>query len=86
MYLINFAAKLRMAVFMEASLAFLGLFDPAQKSLGLMIHYALKYYYMDIWLSWLIPPILLLSMLIMGTTFVTVSFERVFDPRLKSVF
>jgi peptide/nickel transport system permease protein len=71
---------------MEASLAFLGLFDPAQKSLGLMIHYALKYYYMDIWRSWLIPPILLLSMLIMGITSVTVSFERVFDPRLKSVF
>ncbi|MEX1312733.1 MAG: ABC transporter permease [Desulfotignum sp.] len=86
MYLINFAAKLRMAVFMEASMAFLGLFDPAQKSLGLMIHYGLKYYYMDIWLSWLTPPILLLSMLIMGTTFVTVSFERVLDPRLKTVY
>jgi peptide/nickel transport system permease protein len=84
LYLINFAGKLRMAVFMEASLAFLGLFDPAQKSLGLMIHYALKYYYMDIWLNWLVPPVLLLSVLIMGTTFVTVSLERVFDPRLKT--
>jgi peptide/nickel transport system permease protein len=69
---------------MEASLAFLGLFDPARKSLGLMIHYALKYYYMDIWLNWLTPPILLLSLLIMGTTFVTVSLERMFDPRLKT--
>jgi peptide/nickel transport system permease protein len=86
LYLINFAGKLRMAVFMEASLAFLGLFDPAQKSLGLMIHYALKYYYMDIWLNWLAPPVLLLSLLIMGTTFVTVSLERVFDPRLKTAF
>lgn len=84
LYLINFAGKLRMAVFMEASLAFLGLFDPSRKSLGLMIHYSLKYYYMDIWLNWLTPPILLLSMLIMGTTFVTVSLERVFDPRLKT--
>ena len=84
LYLINFAGKLRMAVFMEASLAFLGLFDPSRKSLGLMIHFGLKYYYMDIWLNWLIPPVLLLSMLIMGTTFVTVSLERVFDPRLKT--
>ncbi len=84
LYLINFAGKLRMAVFMEASLAFLGLFDPSLKSLGLMIHYGLKYYYMDIWLNWLVPPVLLLSVLIMGTTFVTVSLERVFDPRLKT--
>jgi peptide/nickel transport system permease protein len=84
LYLINFAAKLRMAVFMEASLAFLGLFDPSQKSLGLMISFALKYYYMDIWINWLLPPVLLLSFLIMGTTFVTISLERVFDPRLKT--
>jgi peptide/nickel transport system permease protein len=39
---------------------------------------------MDIWVNWLMPPVLLLSMLIMGTTFVTVSLERVFDPRLKT--
>jgi peptide/nickel transport system permease protein len=32
LYLIGFAAKVRMAVFMEASLAFLGLFDPSRKS------------------------------------------------------
>ncbi len=83
LYLINFAAKIRMAVFMEASLAFLGLFDPAQKSLGLMISYALKYYYLDIWANWLVPPILLLSLLIMGATFLTISLEKIFDPRLQ---
>jgi peptide/nickel transport system permease protein len=49
-----------------------------------MISFALKYYYMDIWAHWLMPPVLLLSFLIMGTTFVTISLERVFDPRLKT--
>jgi peptide/nickel transport system permease protein len=33
LYLIGLAAKTRMAMFMEASLAFLGLFDPSRKSL-----------------------------------------------------
>jgi len=83
LYLISFAAKARMAMFMEASLAFLGLFDPARKSLGIMISYSLKYYYLDIWWNWLLPPILCLSLLIMTATFLAVGMERVFDPRLK---
>ena len=85
LYLIGFAAKTRMAMFMEASLAFLGLFDPTRKSLGLMIAYAVKYYYMDIWWNWLFPPILCLSLLIMTVTFLAISLEKVLDPRLKSV-
>ncbi|HDR14191.1 MAG TPA: ABC transporter permease [Desulfobacteraceae bacterium] len=83
LYLIGFAAQLRMAVFMEASLSFLGLFDPTRKSLGIMINYALKYYYMDIWMNWLLPPVVCLTLLIMTSTFLAVSLEKVFDPRLK---
>lgn len=85
LYLINFAAKTRMAIFMEASLAFLGLFDPARKSLGIMISYALNYYYLDIWLNWLLPPIVCLTLLIMTATFLSISLEKVFDPRLKEM-
>jgi peptide/nickel transport system permease protein len=85
LYLVGFAAKARMAMFMEASLAFLGLFDPMRKSLGTMISYGLKYYYMDIWWNWLFPPILCLSLLIMTVTFLAVSLERVLDPRLREV-
>ncbi len=85
LYLIGFASKTRMAMFMEASLAFLGLFDPTRKSLGLMIAYAVKYYYMDIWWNWLFPPILCLSLLIMTLTFLAISLEKILDPRLKSV-
>jgi peptide/nickel transport system permease protein len=83
LYLIGFATKARMAMFMEASLAFLGLFDPSRKSLGMMISYALKHYYLDIWWNWLLPPILCLTLLIMTVTFLAVSLEKVFDPRLK---
>ncbi|MBW1775166.1 MAG: ABC transporter permease [Deltaproteobacteria bacterium] len=83
LYLIGFVTKARMAMFMEASLAFLGLFDPSRKSLGIMISYALKYYYLDIWWNWLLPPVLLLTLLIMTITFLAVSLEKVFDPRLK---
>ncbi|HBF42774.1 MAG TPA: ABC transporter permease [Desulfobacteraceae bacterium] len=83
LYLIGFAAKARMAMFMEASLAFLGLFDPSRKSLGLMISYAIKYYYMGIWWNWLLPPIVCLSLLIMAVTFLAISLEKVLDPRLK---
>lgn len=83
LYLIGFAAKARMAMLMEASLAFLGLFDPSRKSLGVMISYALKYYYLDIWWNWLLPPIVCLSLLMMSVTFLAVSLEKVFDPRLR---
>lgn len=83
LYLIGFAAKARMAMFMEASLSFLGLFDPSRKSLGMMVNYALKYHYLDIWWNWLLPPVLCLSLLIMTVTFLAVSLEKVFDPRLR---
>lgn len=86
LYLIGFAAKARAAMFMEASLGFLGLFDPSRKSLGMMINFALKYYYLDIWWNWLFPPILCLALLIMAVTFLAVSLEKVFDPRLRGAF
>jgi peptide/nickel transport system permease protein len=48
-----------------------------------MISYALKYYYLDIWWNWLLPPVIILTLLIMTVTFLAVSLEKVFDPRLK---
>jgi peptide/nickel transport system permease protein len=84
LYLIGFAGKMRMAMFMEATLAFLGLFDPSRKSLGMMISYALKYYYMDIWWNWFAPPVAFLSIMIMSVTFLAISMEKVFDPRIRN--
>ncbi len=84
LYLIGFVAKARMAIFMEASLAFLGLFDPGRKSLGGMIQYALRYYYMDVWWNWLAPAVACLSLAIMAAGFLAISLEKVLDPRLRS--
>jgi peptide/nickel transport system permease protein len=86
LYIIGLTAKTRMAMLMEASLAFLGLFDPGRKSLGSMISYALKYYYLDIWWNWLSPPILCLSICLMAATFLAISLEKVFDPRLRETW
>jgi peptide/nickel transport system permease protein len=52
----------------------------------MMISYALKYYYLDIWWNWLIPPILCLTLLIMTVAFLAVSLEKAFDPRLKEAW
>ena len=83
LYLIGFSAKCRMAMFMEASLAFMGLIDPGRKSLGMMIQYAMKYYYMNIWWNWLLPPVAALSLLLLTITLVVISLEKVLDPRLR---
>ena len=54
----------RRAVFTEAALGFLGLSDPAVRTLGGMIAKALQFYYLpDVWLRWLLPPVLCLSAL-----------------------
>jgi peptide/nickel transport system permease protein len=84
LYLIGFAAKTRMAVFMEATLAILGLMPPDHKSLGMMINLALKNYYMDVWWNWLAPPVVCLSLIIMSVTFLAISMEKVLDPRLAN--
>ncbi len=86
LYLIGLSSRARMAMFMEASLSFMGLFDPGRKSLGIMIHYALKFYYLDIWWNWLMPPILCLTLMIMTVTFLAISLEKVFDPRLRQTW
>jgi len=83
LYLVSFAAKVRMALSMEASLGFLGLFDPARASLGMMINDGLRFYYLDVWRNWLLPPILILALLIMAVTFLALSLEKAFDPRLE---
>ncbi|MDZ4165014.1 MAG: ABC transporter permease [Smithellaceae bacterium] len=85
LYLMGFVNKLRMAMFMEASLAFLGLFDPSRKTLGMMIRYALKYYYLDTWWHWILPPIICLTLIMAAVTFLAISLEKLFHPRLKEL-
>lgn len=84
LYVVGLVGKSRMAIFMEASLAFLGLFEPGRKSLGSTIYYALRYYYVDTFWNWLAPAVVILSLAMMATSFLAISLEKVLDPRLRS--
>ena len=70
-------------IFMEAGLAFLGIADISTVSWGLMMHHALKFYYLDVWKWWLLPTGLALSVTIMAFVFIGHAFEAVMDPRLR---
>lgn len=83
LYAMSFITKARIAVFMEAGLSFLGIFDPATKSLGIMISYATHHLYLNIWFNWLLPPVLSLSLIIISLAFVSYAVEEISDPRLR---
>ncbi|NOR48208.1 MAG: ABC transporter permease subunit [Methanosarcinaceae archaeon] len=83
LFMMGFVTKTRIAVFMEAGLSFLGIFDPTTKSLGVMISYATHYLYLDVWLNWLLPPVFSLSILIISLAFISFAVEEIFDPRLR---
>jgi peptide/nickel transport system permease protein len=81
---VSFIHRARMAVFMEAGLAFIGIADPLMISWGMMMHHALKFYYLSVWKWWLIPPGIALSMLIISFAFLGYSLEKVLEPRLRN--
>ncbi len=81
--LVEFIYGVRRAVFMEAGLAFLGIGDPMSISWGVMMRDAMKFSYLDVWQWWLIPAGVMLSLTIIGLTFVSHAAETVLDPRLR---
>jgi len=83
LYAMGFVTKARIAVFMEAGLSFLGIFDPTTKSLGIMMSYAMRYLYLDVWWNWLLPPVFALSLLIVSLGLIAYAIEEIFDPRLR---
>ncbi len=64
---------------------FLGIGDPAMISWGEIMQDAMKYNYLEVWKWWLLPAGVMLSMTIVGLTFVGNSVEAVIDPRLRGV-
>jgi peptide/nickel transport system permease protein len=74
------------AVFMEASMAFLGLGDPSLKSWGLMIRYALDardFFFSSRWVWWLLPAGLNLTLLLLGFAFIGMGLEAASHPRTR---
>lgn len=80
---VEFIYGVRKAVFIEAGLAFLGIGDPMLVSWGQMMRDAMKFSYLDVWQWWLVPAGVLLSLTIVGLTFVSHAAEAVIDPRLR---
>ncbi len=74
------------AVMLEAGLAFLGLGDPSRVSWGRILRDALDFqalFFTDAWSWWLVPPIVALSLFLLGLTLVGIGFEQRANPRLS---
>lgn len=78
---VGFLQSARRAVFLEAGLAFLGIGDPTVISWGIMIQGALRFYYLDVWIWWLLPPALAISATILAFTMLGNALESIIDPR-----
>ncbi|MBS4021766.1 MAG: ABC transporter permease [Dethiobacter sp.] len=73
------------AILVEASLSFLGLGDPFQKSWGTILYYAQARgaFLTSAWVWWILPPGLLTTILVLGFTFTGYSLEEILNPRLR---
>jgi peptide/nickel transport system permease protein len=73
------------AVLLEAGLAFLGLGDPTRASWGKVMRDAMEFggiFHIDAWIWWLVPPVVAISLLLLGMTFLGIGVERRINPRL----
>lgn len=73
-----------LAVTIEAGLAFIGLADPAAVSWGGELNRALfnpQIYLGSLWLSWLMPVGLAITLAVLGFTFIGIALEPRFNPR-----
>lgn len=82
----QFVWAANVAVMLEASLAFLGLSDPFQKSWGAMLFYAnsRSAFLTDAWLWWVLPPGLCIAAVVVSFAFLGYALEEKTDPRLRS--
>lgn len=73
------------AILLEASLSFLGLGDPLQKSWGGVLYWAQVRgaFLTPAWKWWVLPPGLLIGVASLGFALIGFSLERVINPRLK---
>lgn len=73
-----------LAVLLEATLGFLGLGDPLQRSWGSIVHFATARgaFLTGAWLWWIVPPGLCVALVACGFAFMGVWLEERVDPRL----
>lgn len=80
----QFVRTANIAIFIEASLAFLGLGDPSRVSWGTMLFFANARgaFLTEAWLWWVVPPGLALTATLVGLAFLGYAIEERSDPRL----
>lgn len=74
----------RLALFGEASLAFLGLGDPSAKSWGTMLGWAFNdglLFSRSAWVWWVLPPALCIAAAVVGTSWIASGLERSQEQR-----
>ncbi len=79
-------ASAERAVMLEAGLAFLGLGDATRTSWGAIMRDALDFralFYTQAWMWWLVPPVVALTLLLLGITFLGIGLEERINPRLS---
>lgn len=75
------------AILIEASLAFLGLGDPTQKSWGTVLYYAQVRgaFLTGSWAWWVLPPGLLITCTVLAFALTGYALEEVVNPRLRGM-
>ncbi len=81
---VSFIYNARAAIFLEAGLAFIGIANLSTISLGIIMHNAMKFYYLPVWIWWLVPPGIALSLILLSLTFIGTLIEKIIDPRLRN--
>lgn len=83
----QFVHLVKLAVLLEASLSFLGLGDPTQRSWGTIIYYATARgaFLTGSWRWWIVPPGVCVALLIVGFALIGTRLEELADPRLRRI-
>jgi ABC-type dipeptide/oligopeptide/nickel transport system permease subunit len=84
----RFVVDFQHMILAESGLCFLGLGDPANKSWGMMLHYAFQYptiFISDVWVWWALPPGVCITLVVLALTFSGFSLEERANPRLRTL-
>lgn len=82
--MVNFIRLISSAVVAEASLSFLGLGDPTNKSWGLMLNHAMSFrgiYFTDFWKWWILAPLSFIILLVLSISFISKEIENIYLGR-----
>jgi len=73
------------AILTEATMSFLGLGDPTNKSWGIILYYAQSKsaFLTGTWVNWILPPGFAIAILVMAFAYLGNAIEEVVNPRLK---